>query len=382
MKNRRLRVDRLSTLPPNIIEKILCLVPIREAGRTCILSKIWRYTWTKIPKLVFDEDTFQVSDEDKFFYVIYQILLLHQGPILEFSLCISEPVDEDDTCVEVDPILRYLSRMNTVKKLRLGNLGRIPSYIFSLQQLTDLYLHQCCIQKQVTFNGFSSITTLTIDDTKVSKKTLVHLLSKCPLLQTFSLLRGHDQIHCVDDSGLVKLFECLPVIENLTFDLWCIKCVGEHKHPRELATSLYHLKYMCLYGVQFGGNFHYGMPFLALLLRASPNLEKIKLSTFTYTMGEETDSYVDEELDYSDIELKNLSELEIEEICYRKPELELVKFMLMKSPLLKTLKIIPNQLIREDEELEMLNIFRSCPRASPMVEISLHHVLDESDDDY
>ncbi|GKE67704.1 F-box/FBD/LRR-repeat protein-like protein, partial [Tanacetum coccineum] len=57
-------MDRLSELPLNIIETILCLVPIREAGRTSILSKEWRYRWTKVPKLVFDVKTFQVSTVD------------------------------------------------------------------------------------------------------------------------------------------------------------------------------------------------------------------------------------------------------------------------------------------------------------------------------
>ncbi|GKC98067.1 F-box/FBD/LRR-repeat protein-like protein [Tanacetum coccineum] len=123
-------MDRLSNLPSSIIESILCLVPIQEAGRTSILSREWRYRWTKIPNLVFIEDTFQVSTVDgaessildqtheqrikrqtmdkksKLIYAICQVLLIHDGPINEFtlSLCLSRKH------VKIDPILTYLSR--------------------------------------------------------------------------------------------------------------------------------------------------------------------------------------------------------------------------------------------------------------------------------
>ncbi|GJZ60894.1 F-box/FBD/LRR-repeat protein [Tanacetum coccineum] len=129
-------MDRLSNLPSGIIELILCRVPIQEAGRTSILSKEWRYRWTRIPNLVFIEDTFQVSTVDgaessilgqtheqpnnrltmdrksKLIYAICQVLLIHDGPINEFtlSLCLSRK--------HVDPILTYLSRKTRVRKLK------------------------------------------------------------------------------------------------------------------------------------------------------------------------------------------------------------------------------------------------------------------------
>ncbi|KAM0058870.1 putative F-box-like domain superfamily protein [Helianthus debilis subsp. tardiflorus] len=47
------RLDIITRIPQAIIETILCLLPIEGAARTSILSKEWRYRWTKIPKLVF-----------------------------------------------------------------------------------------------------------------------------------------------------------------------------------------------------------------------------------------------------------------------------------------------------------------------------------------
>ncbi|XP_071695472.1 F-box/FBD/LRR-repeat protein At1g13570-like [Rutidosis leptorrhynchoides] len=263
----------------------------------------------------------------------------------------------------------YLSRMNTVKKLRLGNFRRIPLDVFLMKQLTDLYLHECYMLQQQTFNGFSNVTTLTLNEVFIYKKTLIHVLSKCPLLKTLNLLQEPQHIQSDDNSSLIELFECLPLIENLTICLWAFECFDEL--PRELPTSLQNLKYMCLYHVFLGGDNEYTMPILAFFSRSSPNLEKIKLRISTlkkiiiYPDLLEPDSHADEESgvseDYSDIQLKNLNELEIENLGSKKVELQFVKLMLLMSPVLKTLKIFLNEEVAEDKELEVLNILLSCP---------------------
>ena len=152
-------MDRISNLPSTIIETILCSIPIQEAARTSILSKEWRYQWISIPKLVFNEDTFEVSTNEndlstleqtfdmlserkwmtkrcKLFYAIYQVLLKHIGPIHEFSL----KIGADKTCVEIDHIIFHLARNNSVKTLSLDTTPnyKIPSSLFSLHQLVAL----------------------------------------------------------------------------------------------------------------------------------------------------------------------------------------------------------------------------------------------------
>lgn len=57
-------LDGLNNIPSSIIEHILSLVPIKYAVRTSILSRNWRYRWTKIPKFVFDLK-YMVDDEDQ-----------------------------------------------------------------------------------------------------------------------------------------------------------------------------------------------------------------------------------------------------------------------------------------------------------------------------
>ena len=211
MKASRLSSDIISGLPPTIIETILCLLPIQEAVRTSVLSKEWRYSWTKIPKLVFDEYKFKVSTEEnrlslteqtfhnpserktmsdkfKFFYAIYQVLLMYQGPILEFTLSM---YGANYGCVEIDQIITHLSRKNTVTKLTLDSSisYRLPLSIFYFQQLTDLTLIYCEIDHQTPSNGFASLTRLCLVDVDITKKTHLDLISSCLVLKRFELVR-------------------------------------------------------------------------------------------------------------------------------------------------------------------------------------------------
>ncbi|WVZ98551.1 hypothetical protein U9M48_043980 [Paspalum notatum var. saurae] len=55
-------VDIISNLPDVIKDKILCCLPIKEAVRTCFLSRKWRYTWASMTELIFREDDFSLGN--------------------------------------------------------------------------------------------------------------------------------------------------------------------------------------------------------------------------------------------------------------------------------------------------------------------------------
>ncbi|KAI3683606.1 hypothetical protein L1987_84114 [Smallanthus sonchifolius] len=161
MEAKRLGSNTINNLPPSIIETILCLVPFQEAARTSILSREWKYHWTKIPKLVFIEDVVKYEYKERFsitsqakrklFYAINQVMSMHQGPINEFSLS----TYVKGLCIEMDHIIDNLSRNNNLKKLTLDMSGYwLPESFFSLHKLTDLNLHCCRLDVQPTFTGF------------------------------------------------------------------------------------------------------------------------------------------------------------------------------------------------------------------------------------
>ncbi|GJY92235.1 F-box/FBD/LRR-repeat protein-like protein [Tanacetum coccineum] len=288
MEAKRSSLDRISNIPSGIIEDIICLLPTKDAVRTSILSKKWRYGWVIVPKLVFnEEDMFAIrrvrrSSEieelaRKFkskLLAIYQVLLLHQGPILEFGLSINS---------------KYL----------LHKHPSIPSSMGS------------------DSTGFGSLTSLHLGTQRTSKKALLHLLSNCPVLKSFTLEIGTNGFD--EKFTIGELFNCLPVIEQ-TIDCYYIQITWE-KHSGD------------------------------------------------------DDIFTIE--DCSDISLGHLKEFEFKYFSEWIGEMEFVKLMLAKSPLLKKARIILGTEVTKDEWSRMCKMLLDSPRASQMADIIVEHSHEE-----
>ncbi|KAJ0906777.1 putative FBD domain, leucine-rich repeat domain superfamily, F-box-like domain superfamily [Helianthus annuus] len=204
------------------------------------------------------------------------------------------------------------------------------------------------------------------------KKTLHRLLSSCPLLKRLALGHGMTILYDVEGSTIVDLFGCVPVIEYLYVVVFGLEDFLPKRLPKKLPTSLVHLKYLCVTVDTLCFTNIYGLPFLALLFRSSPNLETVKLVMW----GEEP--YVDEDDlgsftldDYSDITLEHLKEFEILDFTDSENELDFVRLILAKSPVLKKMTVTPHYFFDKDEESvsEVSEILFCSPCASPVVEI-------------
>ncbi|KAI7728729.1 hypothetical protein M8C21_005303 [Ambrosia artemisiifolia] len=295
------RFDLITTLPQAIIETILCLLPIEEAARTSILSKEWRN--------------------------------------------------------------------HTLKKLRFNfndqsSYGLPLSFFTSFPQLTDLDLEHCVINHKPIFNGFGSLTRLSLSNISISKETLLHLLSNCPSLKSLCLLLFEEDFLSDGKPSIMELCKCLPVIEHLTTlgHIIRLKRLVQASVSKELPTSLIHLKYVCIEQMCFVDG--YGLPFLAVLTKCCPNLEKIKLVIDTDWNNEnEKVSAVLEE--YSDVWLEHMKVLEIDFFRNFRPELEFVKFILARSPSLRKV-ILLTCMVDKNTDLEILRSLLNAPCSSPV----------------
>ncbi|KAM0047749.1 putative F-box domain-containing protein [Helianthus debilis subsp. tardiflorus] len=196
-KTESLNSDITNTLPQNIIENILSLIPLRDALRTSVLSKKWRYIWRSMPKLVFTDNLViahypRTMQKYKLVNAIFHVLLLHNGPtILVFDCCVNNLVFE--IVSEFEQILSYLSRENKVKELTFHNDYRsykLPASFFSLQGLERIRLKRCTFEPPLTYNRFSCLTCLVFINVEVSAQMLRRFLSKCPLLEHIQLVRS------------------------------------------------------------------------------------------------------------------------------------------------------------------------------------------------
>ncbi|XP_015163854.1 F-box/FBD/LRR-repeat protein At1g13570-like isoform X2 [Solanum tuberosum] len=200
--------DRISVLPRNVIDCILEFLPVKEAAKTCTLSKSWRYIWSELPKMVLDYefcDELIDESESKFREVVDGIMLLHMGKIVKFDLDVR--VEDLASYTAIDRWVLYVTR-NSVKKLhlRISNIGdrtyTLPPCIFHCSTLTQLKLARCSFKPPGSFRGFPNLVTLRLASVTFSE----HCVIKAPLLANLTL-------NCCD--GMQYLNIVSPVLKSL-----------------------------------------------------------------------------------------------------------------------------------------------------------------------
>lgn len=93
------QMDRISSLPDEILCHILSFLPLKYAVPTCILSSRWKHLWTLLPSLCFD-DSLWFKDKrtgesthdvlTRFVNFVNKVLLCHSADINKFSVHCSE----------------------------------------------------------------------------------------------------------------------------------------------------------------------------------------------------------------------------------------------------------------------------------------------------
>ncbi|KAM3328236.1 hypothetical protein P3S68_032928 [Capsicum galapagoense] len=255
--------DVLSNLPDSLINDILTRLPLRDAVRTSILSKKWRYKWCVLPQLELDQTLWKtredlISPTIGFANVLCHLLTLHTRPITKFTL---------------DEWLQHLVLklpMDNQHKL-LPNQYKLPSSLFTCSQLKHLFLQQCLIHPPPLFKGFDKLISLELIEVTISSELLVSLISHSPLLdhlvldcnevshhieisapklRSFFFAGNIDFLHLKNvpllskvsyepvefsidtEHDLAKIFESIPALENLCWNHGCLQ--DEYVGPAEM----------------------------------------------------------------------------------------------------------------------------------------------------
>ncbi|CAH9147549.1 unnamed protein product [Cuscuta epithymum] len=184
--------DIISNLPQNLRETILTYLPLQDAVRTSVLSSEWRYTWTKVPRLCFDETICPGSSggdqwefQNKYVRRILHVLLQHEGPITTFELAIPEM----EIFPEMDSLMLFLSKSDVESLALMFKSGhyKLPSTFFKCQRLKSLYLMSCLVHPPSDFIGFSQLLTIDMFDVDIGSKPLESIIACCPLLECLKL---------------------------------------------------------------------------------------------------------------------------------------------------------------------------------------------------
>ncbi|KAF6137761.1 hypothetical protein GIB67_040469 [Kingdonia uniflora] len=276
-------------LPQNVTDNILVRLPLKEAVRTSILSKSWRYQWVTIPELIIPSDfelfpSNELHGEEKIVSIVDHVLKLHKGHLQKFMLDITFRKSNPD----LDGWILHLSTKG-IKELVLEILTengyKMHVSIFSCQQLTVLDLASVHVELPSEFTGFKSLKSLKLHVVTITENDLESLISRSIVLERLILLEIEVQklkinapnlnycfigdgpleelymettrvlafmhiflswnVENVDQGkscNLAKLLGFLPAVEKLELDNDSLKVLSVCNIPRRLPNTLERLK--------------------------------------------------------------------------------------------------------------------------------------------
>ncbi|XP_059074771.1 FBD-associated F-box protein At5g38590 isoform X1 [Cryptomeria japonica] len=208
--------DAFYTLPDSLLSFILSKIPIKDAVKSSILSKRWRFIYTQMPELTFSPDLVLGSDRPSLNpplvssaeNIISNILLLHSHNLealhlhntgfdhnqrrfsresvckwVEFaSLCNIQHLTLFDHYVPGPYNERVDERHRALKETP-------PPALFSCSRLVALSLHDYILTSvPINFVGFPRLITCRLQGVQLTEESLISFISLCPLLQKLEII--------------------------------------------------------------------------------------------------------------------------------------------------------------------------------------------------
>ncbi|KAJ0721408.1 putative F-box domain, leucine-rich repeat domain superfamily, F-box-like domain superfamily [Helianthus annuus] len=366
--------DYISDLPESIIETILAKLPITEAVRTSVLSSKWRYKWTTLTELKFDDNCvsntrYRALAENSVVRFVNHFLLLHNGPINRFTL--------SSACLRgsayVDQWLLLLSRKDVQElsfRLGQGEWFKAHSSLFSCKKLIGLELVRFCIAPDAVETLVSSCTlleSLTLSYFEGAKLTI-----RAPNLK-YLMLEGEFKDICLENTPmLVVIFVAMYMTEDIAehfkqssscnFD----KLLGGVPSIQRLTGRSYFTKYMSL-GIiigdmqpiyqqlkvielsQVGFEDEKEIMVILRLILSAPNLQVLQIrSSSLATNALDLDIWDKECL--RDVTFKQLKVVKLTQISGLPHEMRFIEFLLGSSPVLEVMDITQNVYVTIENE--------------------------------
>ncbi|XP_071712313.1 F-box/LRR-repeat protein At5g02910-like [Rutidosis leptorrhynchoides] len=228
----------------DLVHHIQSLLSIKEATRTCVLSKLWKQAWYTIPTLRFDD-----YEHQEIMHFIEQTLSRYNEdnvPIKSIDLGIT--IEDQESSSLANKCIRTVATQRCLKELSLKIYNSIrrnfilTDEIFSRENLHRLEIESTyskrhdsvCVTQNPVINCVS-LRVLKLYKVKISDEVLNNLFSTCTLLEKIRL------IHC---TGFTKI-----KIKNLRY-LQKFKLAASIKRYKILEVddvpNLQNLKYFSL----------------------------------------------------------------------------------------------------------------------------------------
>ncbi|XP_010497219.1 PREDICTED: putative F-box/LRR-repeat protein At3g58880 [Camelina sativa] len=190
-------MDRISSLPDELLCHILAFFTTKEAALTSVLSKRWRDLFASVPNLDIDDSVFLYPEEGKrekevvlqsFMDFVDRVLAVQgDSPIEKFSLKCQTGVDPDRVNRWICNVLqRGVCHMDL--SIGLGHRYLLPSEVFVSRTLVELKIgSEFPMNLRPGHISLPMLKTLTLDSMWCYNGQLQVLLSACPALEELDI---------------------------------------------------------------------------------------------------------------------------------------------------------------------------------------------------
>ncbi|XP_050288654.1 F-box protein At4g22280-like [Quercus robur] len=199
----------INNLPDPILQHILSYLSTKEAVRTSILSKRWKYLWTSIPKIDFNEGA--PDRRMMFMKFVERVLALH-GPsnIKRFSLSCN--VQYDTSCINgwMRSVVKHKVQVLDLYLRNFQEPLALPPCLFTCESLEVLILHMFHSLKLPSSISFSCLKKLTLEKVIFSDDhSTQQLFTGCPILEDLFIIDciwKYVKAVCISSPMLRRLF--------------------------------------------------------------------------------------------------------------------------------------------------------------------------------
>ncbi|KAL3634894.1 hypothetical protein CASFOL_021948 [Castilleja foliolosa] len=187
--------DRLSQLPQPILHQILSLLSQKDAVRTSVLSKSWRYLWHGRLNVEFRDGDYRFIRENEFWSFVDKTLQRYLDQNLSLQKIL---VDIYNNEVDFELLQKWIPIVIMNMCVRWFNLISRRSYIvfplplvvFQSESLVELHLQECDLSILKSTNNvmLKNLQTLRLHDVDITDEIFDKIISSCPLIENLDLL--------------------------------------------------------------------------------------------------------------------------------------------------------------------------------------------------
>ncbi|KAL3634871.1 hypothetical protein CASFOL_021925 [Castilleja foliolosa] len=188
-------MDRLSQLPQPILHIILSLISQKDAIRTCVLSKSWRYLWH-------GRLNFELSDHEQgfirnkkvwsFIDKTLQRYLDQNFSLQKFKVDIYHQELDSVLLQKWIPVLimNMGVRSFSLSFHRSSIVFPLPLVVFQSESLVELHLQRCNLNTLKSTDNvmLNNLQTLRLHFVDISDEIFEKIISGCPLIENLELL--------------------------------------------------------------------------------------------------------------------------------------------------------------------------------------------------